>query len=242
MISIRDFRQFCEGVILNKDQSGRMRTPDFNLAVESASNWKLVESTDDIKDYKPGQPVGPIAWQKSRMVTEILRHLLIKVPIWPTSQGLIDLPDNLFYTSDVRMPYFKCPGDCTTAEDWTRVPYHVQVKIVDNDEMANILSNDLVRPTMRYPFGEFIGDTIQVYPTNVPVVLLSYIRYPNTPRYGVTILPSGREVFDPATSVDIDWPMSCFNDLAFKTLEFMGINIRDIDVTQFSDSKERSGT
>jgi hypothetical protein len=241
-ISIRDIRNFCDGVILNKDQNGRMRTDDFNIAIQQASDWKLVQTTDNIKEYKPGQPVAPIAWQKSRMISEQLRHLLTMVPMWPDSDGRITLPENLFYTSEIRHPYYVCAGDCKTADDWKKVPRNIPVRIVENDEMGMILNNDLAKPEMSDPAAEFIGGQMQLYPTDIPVVLLYYLRYPTKPIYAVTLTPSGREEFDPVASVDLDWPQSAFNDIAFKCLEFMGVNIRDGEIAQFSDSKERQGT
>jgi len=238
-IGINDLRVFCDQVIMRKNIAGRMPTRSFNSAVQSASLWLLLQNTDNSKEYQPGMKVSPLAYQVSKINTERLRHLLVQYyPIRTTAGGKYPLPSNYFYTSSVSIPYYVNPGDCETAEDYTLVPNLKEVKMVREDELRLVLSNALVRPNAEYPYGTWYDTYLQVYPTNTPVILLSYLKYPVVAEWVGT---GPRDYVDAGGSTDLDWILFCFRDIAFKILTYMGVNIREGEIAQFATQMEVKG-
>ncbi len=213
-----------------------MNTKSFNSALQSASLWLLLQNTDNSKQYQPGMKVSPLAYQVSKINTERLKHLLVNnYPIFTTAGGRYPLPDDYFYTSSVMIPYKECVGDCETAEDWNLVPNYKEVRMMAEDKLKLNNGNALTRPNAKFPFGGWYDGYLQVYPTNVRVILLTYLKYPAVP---VWVGTGPKDEYSSTLSTNLDWPRLCFNDLAWKTLVYYGVNIRADEVTALAAKME----
>ena len=48
-------------------------------------------------------------------------------------------------------------------------------------------------------------------------------------------------VYDPASSIDLEWPEQVFNEIAIRILSFVGVNLREGELTQYSEGKRQTG-
>lgn len=56
-----------------------------------------------------------------------------------------------------------------------------KIELLPHDEVEHRLHNILAKPVSRNPIAEINGATIKTYPTNIPNVTFTYIKYPDTP-------------------------------------------------------------
>jgi hypothetical protein len=106
--------------------------------------------------------------------------------------------------------------------------------------VANRLTGGIAKPTLRYPVCSFRDETIQFYPTNLGTALLSYLRFPQTPVWGYTMV-SGRPVYDPATSVNIEFNPQELPAIAMKMLSLLGINLREQELQGYAQLQSTQG-
>lgn len=118
----------------------------------------------------------------------------------------------------------------------------VPVTVVSDNERWAYLQSSLRRPTKEYPICTFLGaDIIQFYPQNIKSAHLTYIRYPETPIWGNNLDPDGFPVYDPATSVDIEFPEICADEMAVTLLNRVGISIREPGLTDWANFNKQTG-
>lgn len=119
----------------------------------------------------------------------------------------------------------------------------VPVTVVSDNERWAYLQSSLRKPTKEYPICTFIGnDQIQFYPQNIASAYLVYLRYPIKPVWGFTLDPiDAFPVYDPLTSVNIELPEICADELAVTLLNRVGISIREGGLTQWANYVKTSG-
>lgn len=88
-------------------------------------------------------------------------------------------------------------------------------------------------PTINFPEYCRVGDDFQVYP-NAPTgyhVELLYLRKPISPKWGYEMV-FGNAVYSASKSVDVDLHDSLYEKFVVKILSYMGLSLKDADVTQ----------
>lgn len=110
---------------------------------------------------------------------------------------------------------------------------------IDHQSLAKRRNNSLVPPTEDYPICVFYATTIQFYPTTITNVKWTYLKKPIQPVYATTI-SSGREVYDDASSVDIEWNEIDVLKITERTLGFLGINLEDMKLVEYSELKQKT--
>ena len=105
----------------------------------------------------------------------------------------------------------------------------------------SILSSSIVKPTHRFPRLAFYNDYIQFYPKNIGRVIFTYLRQPKLPVWGYTVV-NNSAVYNPATSVDIESPDETQNEICMMALSYLGISIRDGELTQYAQQLKAEGS
>lgn len=119
----------------------------------------------------------------------------------------------------------------------------VPVTVVSDNERWAYLQSSLRQPTREYPICTFLGnDTIQFYPKDIRSAYLTYLRYPITPVWGYTLDPlDGYPIYNPATSVNIELPEICADEMAVTLLNRVGISIREPGLTEWANYVKNTG-
>jgi len=106
------------------------------------------------------------------------------------------------------------------------------VDIITDAELAQRLGSALEEVNEDYPIAVLYDTYIQVYPTTIRRVELSYLRVPTAPNWAYTVT-NGRKVYDSGNSTDFEVPDYAINDIVNRILTMASVEIRDQFTTQY---------
>jgi hypothetical protein len=95
----------------------------------------------------------------------------------------------------------------------------------------------LCPPSTEFPICVFYKTYIQFYPeTGVEDISMTYLMKPVEAVYAFDIT-NDREVYNDGASVDIEWREQDINKIIMRTLQILGINLSDAELTNFAIQK-----
>lgn len=113
-----------------------------------------------------------------------------------------------------------------------------KVQLVDDSVLNDKINDPISPPTVDYPICSFYKDYIQFYPiTGLASVKITYLKFPVKPTYAYTI-EFERFVYDDDNSVDIEWGEQNHLEIIIRTLSYLGINLREQTMLQYSEMKK----
>ncbi len=120
----------------------------------------------------------------------------------------------------------------------------VQAEKVINNKLALLVNSNLTKPTIEFPVYGLQGEVLTFYPTSISnkgQVEATYFRYPKPPKWTYITLANGEPVFDQSQSdyQDFELPPEDEYKLVTKILEYAGMTIREIEVTQFGMQQQQ---
>ena len=249
-ISIDEVYKFVQ-FVSNKEQSGFVKPSEFNIAIDRAQMQFFMERYNNPAEYQPGRPVPRVSYNQTQKVSDDLRQFITRTTLSVDNTGLMVYPSDYLHFSSASSSYVDVEFDRgTTSEDCPEcnrdtsvgtvssnvVSKTVSIRPVDDSELSNLLSSSIVNPTLGFPVLTFYQEGIQYHPTNINTVDFVYLRKPIKPEWGYTLV-DGRPVYDIATSIDLEWPIQVFNEISVRVLSFIGINLREGDLSQYSEGK-----
>jgi hypothetical protein len=238
MIGIDELKRFVE-FLSNKEQSGNNWSPEqFNLLVKRA--------TDDIQrwligleaQYAPQQPIPAVAYEVTQKVKDDLRWLKSTLTLAVDTDGLMTIPTDYIYLTAIEFDKIindDCGGDPTVKVKG--------VEVIDDDKWAGRLGNSIKVPNLDFPVCNFKNKTqVQFRPKNLQRVRFVYLKTIETPVWGYTIDPaSDVPLYDAGSSTDVDMPEILLNDIARIMLSYIGINLRETQVVEYSEMIKAKG-
>ena len=119
-----------------------------------------------------------------------------------------------------------------------------QAEKVINNKLTLLVNSNLTKPTIEFPVYALQGTELTFYPTTISnkgQVLATYFRYPKVPKWTYITLANGEPVFDQSQSdyQDFELPPEDEYKLVTKILEYAGISIREIEVSQFGSAQQQ---
>lgn len=250
-MNVNKFRNFVL-YLARKAQSGSNPTPSqFNISMERAYISFVMGRYGNPQEYQIGQPIPRIAWQMTQKISDDLRFLLTKKQFAINTDGQLTVPDGT--TKDINTQiapkYLHASSlrfNHVISKNGRFVSKEVDIDILRDSEIGGVLSSSINDPTTRYPVCAFYDTYIQFYPKTLQKVIFTYLRTPTVPNWGYTLDSNNRPVYAVTggvngDSVDIEAPDDCQNEIAMRTLEFLGISIREPMVIQYANqmSKEK---
>ena len=113
--------------------------------------------------------------------------------------------------------------------------------LVNEDERADRLMSQVDPISIYKPVGEQVGfKQFVIYPSSTYVGTVTYFRRPIKPVFGYTVISGRVIVYDPNTSVQLEWRETDINKILLKSLSSIGINLSAADVSQFAELKTQS--
>ena len=253
-INIDEVYKFVQ-FISNKEQSGFVKPSEFNIAVDRAQMQFFMERYNNPAEYQPGRPIPRVAYNQTQKVSDDLREFITRVTLPIDANGLMSYPSDYLHFSSASSNYVDVEFDRgTTAEDCPTCNKNttvgtvssnvatktVSIRPVDDSELSNLLSSSIVYPTTQFPVLTFYQEGIQYHPKNINTVDFVYLRKPIKPEWAYTT-PGNRPEYDASNSIDLEWPIQVFNEIAIRVLSFVGINLREADLSQYSEGKRQTG-
>ncbi len=119
---------------------------------------------------------------------------------------------------------------------------NIPVKVVDEDELSNLLNNEIAKPTTEFPAAildnDMDGDKAYVlFPKQSIYGELKYLKTPPAPLYSYTVLDRVETHF-PLTSQDLLWGEAAINKIITLTLQRLGVSLSDSQVIQYTSQKQ----
>lgn len=149
-----------------------------------------------------------------------------------TISGVISIPSdsNFLNLLDIQIRY----------NISNRVVYY-SVKMENEDVISNRLNSQINPVTITSPVGEVIAPRYyRLYPTSGYTGKVTYFRRPVKPVCGYNVISGRVIVYNPATSVQLEWAENWINVLLIKALASIGINIGEADIQNFAQIKSES--
>jgi len=254
MININEFRDFVL-FVMNKSGNGEQPSPDeFNSVVnQSLTEW-LTKKIGNPAEYQPQRPIPPQAIDITQRLIDDLRELKVSRTFniannseaIAGNRGRVILPDgtNLIQADGSPTPaylyFLRLENEFTqSASDPTDIDTR-EVNMKTSNQITKIRTSTIVPPTTKFPVGEFMDTYIQVYPTSIQTVILTYLRQPNVAKWDFTLV-NNRPVYNSATSIDIDIPYLNKMDFSMIYLKYQGIHLNDTQLTSFANQMETTG-
>lgn len=102
------------------------------------------------------------------------------------------------------------------------------IELLAAGQWAQALDSQGFGPTLSYPKAHWTGQGFLVLPTEIQEVSVMYLRPPRPVVYGTQAGPDGYSlVFDPSSSVDLEWGETALEALKKHTLLELGVAMQD---------------
>jgi hypothetical protein len=177
-------------------------------------------------DYRYDRPVPKIAYAITEKISNSLSPFLSdSTALVIDGNGQVNIPSDLFQTVSI-----------------THTIDNIEYEItrVEQDRIANNLSSYYDAPTSDFPIYSQLRTKFQFYPKNLATASLFYLKKPTDMVWGYTTV-SGRPVYNSGTSVQPLWKDMDINEIIYIALSYIGVNLKDGDVSQFAQLKTQTG-
>ena len=216
----------------NKEQSGSISPNEINLALPIGQQEYFRRKLGLTEAYTVGQREAPEQFQATQSIDDSLRKFIVSVPLTKTGQGF-NFPSDFAAWGNGDYLFVQQINGQNNA---TKIP----VDFVTLAERAYRLSNYITFPTYEYPIGTYLNNQILIEPDGIDMITLSYVRYPVKPVWGYTIV-NDEPVYDPATSVDFEFPNLDWDNIANISLEYYALFLRDSELFAATQQRIKNG-
>ena len=231
MISVQSVYDAVKN-LANKDQKGFVSPLVFNDFARIAQLNIFNEIFEDIYSGKKLRRMNVDGAGHLSMVTRSKSDLSVlrkKEDISKnTSTGVFEKP-----------PDFSAAVSCSLTGAQGRAKTNIHL-LYDEHKINQLLASNLSAPTRSYPVA-LISEDIEVFPSVISKVVLTYIRVPLTPSYQVDAIElqgSSIEIFNEAMSQNFELPRHYEQELIAEIAKMVGINLRDKDVYNHGVTEE----
>lgn len=237
MISIDTLKQYVD-YISNKEQSGNNYSPkQFNMlvsrAVDDIERWLI----GLVAQYSPSEPLPAVAYDLTQKVKDDLRFLKNTVVLSIDSNGFMTIPEDYIYLASIA--YRRVENNCETG---TPDVDFIPVEVVSDDNWSGRLSNAIKKPTHEFPACNFHDKTRVLFsPKDLSSVSFSYLKKMAAPVWAYILDDNDNAIYDASGSTDIDLPEILLNDVSRIIVGYMGINIREDQLIQYSELLKSKG-
>lgn len=146
--------------------------------------------------------------------------------------GYVIVPSNTNYLDLLNLQIYFQISDRTV---------YYPVKLVNEDEISDRLNSQIDPVTITSPIGEQTSlRTFRLYPTGTYNGNVVFLRRPVKPVFGYTVVSGRVIVYDPNTSVQLEWRETEIVPLIIKSLETLGINLSAQDIVSWSQVKSEN--
>lgn len=223
---------------INKDYSGQSLSPvKFNdiLPIVNLEVFKLRYGLPE--DFEKKSYSARQAWEVARKISDDLRPFLVSMdgyinkPLTIDSDGIAQIPSDYAHVSAILFEYRD--GDDTK---------YKKVQPLNNANFNARKTSYILRPRKAKPVCTFRSGTIQFAPNDLKFVSFDYLRLPKKPVYAVTYDTTLEvEVYDPANSVELEWPELVHPDIVAYMVSYCADNLQMDKLKQSAEIRKGIG-
>ena len=223
---------------------GAYFTPEqFDIAMQSA-NMDLFQERIGVPELYRGDEAPPVAYDRTRRIMDSMLPFKKEVLIQLTN-GKGPVQPDYQYTDTFRIRYYINPADCAKPVplDPKGVLRYRSVNILSEKEWADRTSSSIDFPTYKYPVVRFVSPLqIELLPTTIQRVEHIYLSKPKPFHWAYTTV-NNRPVWNPLDPTDqgLQWLEIDCNQVLMRALSFAGINVKDGELIQYAEMKQKEG-
>jgi hypothetical protein len=220
--------------ISNKDFSGNVITPQrFNELIKVV-NMDLFRTKYGLpEEFQLGRPVATEYADITLKNTDDLRAFKVYQTSVAVVNGILPFASNYAHRDTVTYNYIKTIAGVATA-----LPRPVE--ILREAEFSARQGNWTKKPTLQNPIGVVRSNGIHIRPLTILAVDFSYYRFPVDPEFGYTE-GDGFITYNAGTSTEFEWVKDEHLTLTRMILQYIGVNLREADLVQYSEQKLKTG-
>jgi hypothetical protein len=211
--------------IMSKDNRGYLTPEEFNLFAKQAQ-MEIFE--EYMYDYN-----NAVVKQNARLINSGYANVIKKLEETIDIFRMESIP--LVYSN----PYFLLPNDIFLIDT---VIYNNSVEVEKNNKGTyNLLSSNMIAPSVLYPIYTQNSSNIRVYPgLIVSGITMDYVRTPVDPKWTWVNITDGEPLFNQGASDYQDFELPLFDEpkLVIKILQYAGISIGELDVARIAKAEE----
>lgn len=241
MIEVNKVYNLCN-YITNKEQMGNtINASEFNTVLYAVNIDFFRQRYGLPQEYVPGQPLPKMSYEITQKIIDDLSHFKVRMGIDVAAmvvdnQGRANIPSDYVHFSSARYNMIK-DNVCGTVNLKARTIEHLS-----DAQLGDRLGNSIKMPTLRNPVYATFNNYFQFYPKNLKYVEFTYLRMPRTPIYSIVVDPNtDLEVYNPTTSVHLEYPEDCFTEIVTLCLGYIAPNLRSPDIMQYSQQLKEKG-
>lgn len=127
----------------------------------------------------------------------------------------------------------------TASVDSTGRVVNRPVQIISEDQLPVRLNSQIVPVTVTDPIAFITTNwNLQLFPQVPQSGTVYYLRRPKAPFFSYTLVSGRVIVYNPGSSVQLEWGDKDVNDILIKALDYIGINLSEQDVLQWAGAKD----
>ena len=239
MISVKETWDLVD-YITNKENEGNTTTPEQRNLLLKAANIDVFKRRYGLpEEYQVGMPLPRIAYEQTQKIVDDMRDFKVVMgsdtsAMVVSSSGGAAIPSDYLHFAGAHVI---TTSDANCIQDNI---YYSQAEHLTTAQIQDRLGNSIKKPTFKNPCFETRAGYFQWYPKDINSVMFTYIREPCTPVYGYTVVDDIVS-YDASSSVDFEYPSDMFIDVVSVILSYLGINMRDESITQYSELRKQRG-
>jgi len=236
MIDVKEMYEFLL-VLVNKPKRGSsvLSPKQFNTLIPRAVDDVFKKYYGLPELYRPGRPIPTIGYEQTQFITDALRKQKKPPKSISVSNGQAAYPEDYIHAGSAY--YVKKTNVAGGEPKTSRVP----IEFVTDNEFTNKMNDPVSPPAVDYPVLTFYSDYMEVSPSTIGKIYLSYLAYPETPKIDYEVDSSTDEIVYGIGSVDIDMPKNLFNDIARAVLSYMGLNMSSAEIINYAEMQKQRG-
>lgn len=225
-MTIDQVHRFIDFIAKKSNAGGYITPSEKDLLLNRAQIQYFNKLYGNQNDYRYDRPVPKISYAVTEKISNSL-SVFITDPTALTidSSGFANIPSDLFQTVAITKTISGIENEITR---------------VEQDRVANNLSSYYDAPDTKFPIYTQLKTKFQFYPKNLATASIIYLKKPQDMVWGYTTV-SGRPVYNPGTSTQPEWKDMDINEIIYIALSYIGVNLKDQDVSQFAQLKTQTG-
>jgi hypothetical protein len=225
-MTIDEVHKFIDFIAKKSNAGGYITPSEKDLLLNRAQIQYFNKLYGNQNDYRYDRPVPKITYAVTEKISNSLSPFLSD----PTSlvidaNGQVAIPGDLFQTVAITHLVGGIDHEVTR---------------VEQDRVSNNLTSVIEAPDEQYPIYTQLRTKLQFYPKNLATATIIYLKEPADMVWGFTIV-SDRYVYNPATSTQPLWKDMDMNEIIYLALSYIGVNLKDPEVSQFANIKTQTG-
>jgi hypothetical protein len=215
--------------LVDKYQGTYLSPDDFNMVINTAQRQYLNFLTGETAEFNQSGRRGTAGGFSNDVTTGGSLSVFLKESSLAITDQLVEQPSDFYKISAMR----------TIDDDY-------QVMRVGADKVYAYINNAIDNPTLINPIYTEIGTNFKFWPNSLTNVKVVYFRKPAEARWGYNpdTLEYNGSIYSPDNltgSTQLEWPENDLNDIIYRTIGIIGINLKDGDLVRASQLVKNDG-